>query len=84
MFIHSTTLSRKKLEKMPKSQKEWNRSRLDKTLLVKLNRDLIEKLYPWNELTYYNKNEGTERNNLSTEIATRPATTALKHPVEIL
>jgi len=29
-------------KKMPQSQNEWSRSRLNKTLLVKLDRDLIE------------------------------------------
>jgi len=57
-------------------------------------------MYPWfprNELTYYNRNEGTERNILSTDCCYhlwlrgttnihtghRPATTALTHFVKI-
>jgi len=28
---------------------------------------IIEQLYPWHELTYYNKNEGKERKLLSTD-----------------
>jgi len=31
--VHGKILSRKKLEKMPQSQNEWRRSRLNKTLL---------------------------------------------------
>jgi len=35
--------------------------------IVKWDCDLIEQMYPWINLTYYNKIEGTERNILSTD-----------------
>jgi len=42
LIINSKILSGKKLEKMPRSQNEWSRSRLNKSLLVKWNCNLIE------------------------------------------